>query len=297
MGIFYNISVEGDDSNGIKVIENPTKTLKALLFPRECIHEFNLRPEAEQAGVYILYNSMDRNEQPHIYIGQTGYGITSRLSNHNRTKDFWNQALVFVEKGDFLNLNGSHAKIIESRLISKAGECGAVVMENNTGSRAPRVQPSDQMAADTWAEEVVTITRLLGLAFFHGTKSQIPDASTAAISVQAVKSDVPNGTYTLTKNKKVDGKTIKATAVVKDGEWVIKKGSVLSVCEHPKVSEGNKELRKKLELDFQGNLLEDFNLGSVSPSTAGCVVLNQPSCNGWTSWFTEDNKPIDIFRN
>jgi hypothetical protein len=74
MGIFYNISVEGDDANGIKIIENPTKTLKALLFPREQLHEFNQRPEAEQAGVYILYNSMDRNEQPHIYIGQTGFG-------------------------------------------------------------------------------------------------------------------------------------------------------------------------------------------------------------------------------
>ena len=296
MGIFYNISVEGDDANGIKIIENPTKTLKALLFPREQLHEFNQRPEAEQAGVYILYNSMDRNEQPHIYIGQTGYGITSRLSNHNRTKDFWNQALVFVEKGDFLNLNSAHAKIIESRLIAKAGECGAVVMENNTGSRAPRVQPSDQMAADTWAEEVVTITRLLGLAFFHGIKPQAATAVPAPIPVQSSEGVVPDGTYTLTRKKKADGRTVKATAVVRDGEWIIKKDSVLGIAEQPGVNPGATELRKKLKLDAQGTLLEDINLGKISPSSAGCVVLNQ-SCNGWTNWYTADDKPIDIYRN
>lgn len=170
MGIFYNISTAGDDANGIKVIENPTKTLKALLFPRDRLFEFNQRAEAGQAGVYILYNSMDKNEQPHIYIGQTGVGITSRLLNHNRNMDFWNQALVFVEKGDFLNLNSTHAKIIESRLIRMAENCGAVVMENATGSNAPRVQESDLLAAKTWADEVVTITRLLGLAFFQNEK-------------------------------------------------------------------------------------------------------------------------------
>lgn len=296
MGIFYNISVEGDDANGIKIIENPTKTLKALLFPREQLHEFNQRQEAEQAGVYILYNSMDRNEQPHIYIGQTGYGITSRLSNHNRTKNFWNQALVFVEKGDFLNLNSAHAKIIESRLISKAGECGAVVMENNTGSRAPRVQPSDQMAADTWAEEVVTITRLLGLAFFHGIGPHTTTSVHTPVPERLSEGIVPDGTYTIIRKKKADGRTVRVIAVVRNGEWIIQKDSVLGIAEQPRLLPSVRELRKKLKIDAQGVLLEDFNLGKVSPSSAGCVVLNQ-SCNGWTSWFTMDGKPIDIYRS
>jgi len=295
MGIFYNISTDGDDANGIKIIENPTKTLKALLFPRERLHEFNQRPEAQQAGVYILYNSMDKNEQPHIYIGQTGYSITSRLSNHARTKDFWDQALVFVEKGDFLNLNAAHAKIMESRLISKAGECGAVVMENSDGSRAPRVQPSDQMAADTWAEEVVTITRLLGLAFFHGVKTQKPQPDIVP-PIQPEDNVIPDGTYTLkSRKKKADGRVVSATAVVKDGKWTILKGAVLGIMEQQGVTPRAKEMRKKMKIDAQGKLLEDADLGKSSPSFAGCVVLNQ-SCNGWTNWLDSNGILIDTYR-
>lgn len=295
MGIFYNISTDSDDANGIKIIENPTKTLKALLFPREKLHDFNQRPEAQQAGVYILYNSMDRNEQPHIYIGQTGYSITSRLSNHNRTKDFWDQALVFVEKGDFLNLNSAHAKIIESRLISKAGECGAVVMENSDGSRAPRVQPSDQMAADTWAEEVVTITRLLGLAFFHGVKAPV---SQPVVSVKPASGFLPDGVYRYKPaKKKSDGRTIYATAVANGTTWTLKAGSRLGVHEDPGLSDAARAARKSFRMDSDGTLLEDAVVEGVkSPSFIGSIVRNA-SCDGWVHWQTEDGKSIEMFRN
>ena len=166
MALYYNITCLTGDPAGIKVMENPTKTLKGVLFPRSCLAQFNTLPEASQAGAYILYNTADKNSQPQIYIGQTGYNITSRLSAHNRNRDFWNYALVFVEKGNFLNLNGAHAKIIESILIQKAKTCGVVVMDNATGSNLPRIQDSDLFAAQTWADEVIVMTKLLGLSFF-----------------------------------------------------------------------------------------------------------------------------------
>ena len=106
----------------------------------------------------------------------------NRIQSHKRNKNFWNYALVFVEKGDFLNLNGTHAKIIESALLDKARQRGVVVLDNNTGSNAPRVLDSDKYAADTWMEEIVIMTKLLGLPFF-ASDSLIskPDPSTKEI--------------------------------------------------------------------------------------------------------------------
>lgn len=166
MALYYNLSSLTGDPAGIKVMENPTKTLKAILFPRRCLTEFNNLPEAKQTGVYILYHTADKNEQPHVYIGQTGYAVSSRILDHNRNRDFWNYALVFVEKGDFLNMNSAHTKIIESILIQKAKECNVAIMDNATGSNPPRIQDADLYAAQTWAEEVVVISKLLGLSFF-----------------------------------------------------------------------------------------------------------------------------------
>lgn len=46
MALFYNISTVSDDPTGIKIMDNPTKTLKGILFPRERISEFDHMDES-----------------------------------------------------------------------------------------------------------------------------------------------------------------------------------------------------------------------------------------------------------
>lgn len=296
MAVFYNISSLSEDPSGIKVIENPTKTLKAVLFPRDYLPEFNKMTEANQAGVYILYNTIDRNEQPHIYIGQTGYNITSRLSNHNRNKDFWNQALVFVEKGDFLNLNSAHAKIIESILIDEAVKCGAVVMDNSTGSKAPRVQKADQLASATWADEVMTITKILGLAFFVPQNIEGVSDTEAAPSVQDLPRGewtmLPDGLYTMSRKNKHTGSVYRGIMEVKNGNCILKTGSKLCPVLRKGIGKGWAD-KWKNAVKSDDTLLEDIPMDSPS----GCAALvTGGSANGWTSWKNTDGAFIDIYR-
>lgn len=296
MAVFYNISSLSEDPAGIKVIENPTKTLKAVLFPREYLPEFNRMTEATQAGVYILYNTIDKNEQPHIYIGQTGYNIISRLNSHNRNKDFWNQALVFVEKGDFLNLNSAHAKIIESILIENAVKCGAVVMDNNTGSKAPRVQKADQLASATWAGEVMTITKILGLAFFvpqvteeqTETVTEADDGSTP----QGRWISIPDGTYTMSRKHLGTKTTYHGTMEVKNGNCILKAGSEVVPVLRKGMSKGWEETWRKA-VEAGGVLPEDVLMDSPS----GCAaIITGGSCNGWMAWKNADGAYIDVYR-
>lgn len=106
---------------------------------------------------------------------------------------------------------------------------------------------------------------------------------------------IPDGKYTFKRKKKSDNKTVNATAEIKNGVWTLKRGSVLGITEDVGVSKKAKEARLDLQMDANGKLLEDAELGACSPSHAGAVVMNQ-SNDGWTDWFNKDGQPIDVYR-
>ena len=106
---------------------------------------------------------------------------------------------------------------------------------------------------------------------------------------------IPDGKYTFKRKKKSDNKVVAATAEIKNGMWTLKRGSILGITEDVGVSKKAKSARFNLQMDKNGKLLEDAELGACSPSHAGAVVMNQ-SNDGWTDWYNKDGKPIDIYR-
>lgn len=106
---------------------------------------------------------------------------------------------------------------------------------------------------------------------------------------------IPDGRYTFKRKKKSDNKIVSATAEIKNGIWTLKRGSILGIVEDVGVSNKAKMARLNLQMDANGKLLEDAELGACSPSHAGAVVMNQ-SNDGWTDWYNKDGQPIDIYR-
>lgn len=106
---------------------------------------------------------------------------------------------------------------------------------------------------------------------------------------------IPDGVYYFKRKKKSDARTVDATAVVKDGRWIIKKGSVLGVHKDSGISKNTEDIRASINISNDGKLLEDCDLGECTPSLAARVVLYSSS-NGWVDWTTKDGQPIDIFR-
>ena len=106
---------------------------------------------------------------------------------------------------------------------------------------------------------------------------------------------IPDGTYSFKKKKRSDNKTVCATAVISDGKWTLRKGSILGVFEDVGVSQKAKAVRVMLQLDSNGTLLEDADLGACTPSFAGTIVMNA-SNNGWTDWKNQAGQPVDIYR-
>ena len=93
---------------------------------------------------------------------------------------------------------------------------------------------------------------------------------------------IPDGKYTFKRKKKSDNnKMVSATAEIRNGIWTLKRGSILGVTEDVGVSKKAKSARLDLQMNDNGELLEDAELGACSPSHAGAVVMNQ-SNDGWT---------------
>lgn len=116
-------------------------------------------------------------------------------------------------------------------------------------------------------------------------------------STEHVSSNViPDGVYHLKRQKKSENmRTITASAKIEQGSWTLLKGSHLAIVEDVGLSDAARAKRAVLPIDDDGVLTEDADLGTCSPSFAGCIVMNM-SNNGWTDWKTSTGKPIDEYR-
>ncbi len=121
------------DPRGLRIAELTTSIVRVFEVPRSQLASFLAMPEAQQVGVYYLVGEGELDEQPSLYIGQTG-GLSSRLTQHNARLDFWNRALAVVSLTN--SLTQTHAGFLEWLSIQEAGQAGRYRLENgNTGSR------------------------------------------------------------------------------------------------------------------------------------------------------------------
>lgn len=123
------------------------------------------------------------------------------------------------------------------------------------------------------------------------TKEEVFESATDSRTGQLI----PDGTYTFSKKKRSDNRTVRAAAVVNGGKWKLLQGSVLGVTEDAGVSQKAKTMRASLRLGSDGTLTEDADLGECAPSLAGTIVMNA-SDNGWDDWKNADGHPVNIYR-
>ena len=109
---------------------------------------------------------------------------------------------------------------------------------------------------------------------------------------------LPDGKYEFIpcKKKSDNNKIVKANILIRNGEWIIQKGSIIGVFEDKGVSSQAKSLHQKMKIDKKGNLLEDVNLGKASPSAIAAAIMYQ-SQNGWTAIADKNGTPISEYRS
>jgi hypothetical protein len=261
----------------IKIADLTNRMIVAVLIPRNKLVDCGVRPEVRKYGIYFLFGVNEDKAKPISYIGETE-DCLERLKMHNKSKDFWNYAVVITSKSN--TFTKSHVKFLEHICIKAANEIARYDTDNLATPAKPYI--TESMEADLLDnfDTIKILLSTLGFPIFE----EIRKASSKKKDVLYCK-----------------GKDAFAQGEMIDDGFVVLKGSKPKKGETKTAGTWVTGMRKKLLDDkilIQENGIlvfnEDFVFGS--PSAAAAAVLGRRA-NGWTEWKNKENKTIDeIYR-
>lgn len=257
---------------GVRLAEITSRTVLAIQIPRASLTYAGKRSETSSVGAYLLV-SHDENDEIRVYVGEAE-DCYKRLTQHNSSKEFWSQAIVFTsQKQQFTK---SHVKYLEWYCLTKIQEAGRATIENATMPSRPYVpEPVVADLIDSF-DTIRILTSSLGFPIFESLRDSTPDSSDKHLYVKTKSADAC-GEFT-------------------DEGFVLFQGSRCNPNVSNSLSSGN--LKRRNSLLESGVLKEEEDYLVItkdhlfsSPSSAGAAVLGREN-NGWTTWRYANGKTL-----
>lgn len=255
--------------------DNPTGIIECSIddwfgisykIPRNKLKEASKLEHINNTGVYILFGDDEETAEKIAYIGEAE-DIYSRLLQHNKNKDFWNECVVFVSKDN--SLNKAHIKYIEHDLYNMGKKANRCIIKNESNPTKSSLSDADEIRAEKFINKIKIITNMFGYKLFIGLID---------------KKEIEDKTLHLTNNR-----IEYARGMLTDEGFVVLKGS--------KVKEGVFEsLSKSLNGFFEKERSSKDLVDGVyindhlfsSPSMAAIAILGR-NANGYNEWKNKDN--------
>ena len=144
--------------DGIRSIRKNLSTMTTYVIPRSLLTEAKSISGSHRPGIYYLINESDDNKIAQIYIGQTRNGV-DRLEDHNRQKDFWNKAIMFLAESKTFTLDMISG--LEKFAVVKAQESKRYKVENTVVPKY-EIDEYDLVSVEEIYEEIQFIMATLG---------------------------------------------------------------------------------------------------------------------------------------
>lgn len=255
--------------DGIRSIRRHLSTMTTYVIPRPLLAEAKKITGINRPGIYYLINENDENKIAQIYIGQTRNGVV-RLDDHNRSKDFWNKAIMFLADSKTFSLDMISG--LEEYAIMKAHESNRYKVENSVKPKY-EIDEYDLPSIEEVYEEIQFIMATQGYKMDNAKTSM----NEADIFQTSRKGIVAHGVYGGDKFQVLEGSEINL--------------------EKPVHLE--KYNRQRKELYEKGNIVKQADkyilkvtLEFNTPSGASDFVLGG-STNGWAEWKDKEGKTLD----
>lgn len=273
---------------GIKVVELPSRTVKAIMIPRSLLLKAGEREELSNVGIYLLFS--DEDPKPFCYIGEAE-DCFSRLKQHNNQKDWWTHAIAFVSTNQ--HFTKSHVRYLEYVAYQKALQAGRYALQNGNIPSQPHIHETVLADIADVFSTIRMLASLLGYPLFDELgntrgKEVIKDALQTDSAVENNNSD--NYIYLKAKGVEARGQyTEEGLVVFKGSQAAIE--TVQSA--QPYLRSMREDLLAKHILELKDYHLEFLdNYVFSSPSFAASVVRGGAS-NGWFEWKYEDGRTLD----
>lgn len=265
------------DPNGRMSCELSNWSGKAYKIPRIKVKDCTDREDlTSSTGVYLLFGK-DDDGKDQVYIGEAET-ILKRLNQQLTSKDFWNEAIVFISKDD--NLNKAHVKYLENRLHEIAKSANRYKVDNSIVPTQSSISESDRAEMEEFIEYIKLLVNTLGHKVFEEKREFKPKQKQATFFIKAARGADGQGEPT------------------SDG-FVVFKGSKAAATIVNSMTLNFITYRQKLidegVLFNKGDFFEftdDYIFSS--PSTAAVIVMGR-NANGLTEWKSKDGKTLKDF--
>ena len=255
--------------DGIRSIRRHLSTMTTYVIPRPLLAEAKKITGINRPGIYYLINENDENKIAQIYVGQTRNGVI-RLDDHNRSKDFWNKAIMFLADSKTFSLDMISG--LEEFAIIKAHESNRYKVENSVKPKY-EIDEYDQPSIEEVYEEIQFIMATQGYKMDNAKMSM----NEADIFQTSRKGIIARGVHGGDKFQVLEGSEINLEKPV----------------HLEKYNRQRKELYEKDEIVKQGDkYILKVTLEFNTPSGASDFVLGG-STNGWVEWKNKDGKTLD----
>ena len=258
--------------DGIRSIRRNLSTMTVYVIPRPLLAEAKTISGINRPGIYYLINENDDNKIAQIYVGQTRNGIL-RLDDHNRSKDFWNKAIMFLADNKTFSLDMISG--LEKFAIIKAQESKRYKVENTVVPKY-EIDEYDMASVEEIYDEI---------QFIMGTQGYKMDN---------VKSSTSSDIFHTTRNG------ISALGIYDGEKFQVLEGSQININKPVHLARYNKqraELLARGEISqVDGKYFLNITIEFNTPSGASDFVLGG-STNGWVEWKNSEGKTLnEIFR-
>ena len=255
--------------DGIRSIRRHLSTMTTYVIPRPLLSEAKKLSGINRPGIYYLISENDDNKIAQIYIGQTRNGV-ARLDDHNRSKDFWNKAIMFLADNKTFSLDMISG--LEAYAITKAHESKRYKVENSVNPKY-EIDEYDLPLIEEVYEEIQFIMATQGYKM-DNNRVTLNDAKTLHTTRNGI---LAFGVYDGEKFEVLEGSEIDlnrkslSTTIEKQRQTALTNGNIVSV---------------------GGKYKLTVSVSFTSPSSAGQFVLGG-SINGWVEWKDKDGKTLD----
>lgn len=256
--------------DGIRSIRRHLSTMTTYVIPRPLLSEAKKLTGINRPGIYYLISENDDNKIAQIYVGQTRNGV-ARLDDHNRSKDFWNKAIMFLADNKTFSLDMISG--LEAYAIAKAYESNRYKVENAVNPKY-EIDEYDLPLIEEVYEEIKFIMATQGYKM-ENTKETINEADTLHTTRNGITAF---GVYDGEHFEVLEGSEINFEKAVNLKKYNIQRKELFD----------NGNIVLNVDGKYILNVILEFN----SPSGASDFVLGG-STNGWVEWKDKDGKTLD----